>query len=242
MGDGVLVYFGYPQARENDVEQAVRAGLSLIDSVRRLQQSEPLSVRVGIATGQVVVGDLINSGEGQERGVVGDTPNLAARLQVLAQPDTVVIAPQTRQLVGDLFEYHDLGAVEAKGFPLPVHASQVVGESTVESRFEALRGAKTTPLVGRDEEVDLLKRHWQRAKSGEGHVVQLSGEAGIGKSRLIVTLQERIANEPHTRLRYFCSPHHQDSALHPTIAQLERAAGLVRDETPETSWTSWRRY
>ena len=224
---------GYPQARENDVEQAVRAGLSLIDTVRRLQQSEPLSVRVGIATGQVVVGDLINSGEGQERGVVGDTPNLAARLQVLAQPDTVVIAPQTRQLVGDLFEYHDLGAVEAKGFPLPVHASQVVGESTVESRFEALRGAKTTPLVGRDEEVDLLKRHWQRAKSGEGHVVQLSGEAGIGKSRLIVTLQERIANEPYTRLRYFCSPHHQDSALHPTIAQLERAAGLVRDEPPE---------
>ena len=234
MGDGVLVYFGYPQARENDVEQAVRAGLSLVDSVRRLQQSEPLRVRVGIATGQVVVGDLISSGEGQERGVVGDTPNLAARLQVLAQPDTVVIAPQTRQLLGDLFEYRDLGAVEVKGFPLPMHPSQVVGESAVESRFEALHGATTTPLVGRDEEVDVLQRHWQRAKGGEGHVVLLSGEPGIGKSRLTVTLQESIAKEPHTRLRYFCSPHHQYSALYPTIAQLERAAGFVRDDTPES--------
>ena len=233
MGDGVLVYFGYPQAHENAAEQAVRAGLALVDTVRRLQQPEPLRVRIGIATGQVVVGDLITSGEGQERGVVGETPNLAARLQALAEPDAVVIGPQTRQLLGDLFEYRDLGAVEVKGFPEPIHPYQVVWESAVESRFEALHGATPTPLVGREEEVDLLQRHWHRAKSGEGRVVLLSGEPGIGKSRLTVALQERLQNEPHTRLRYFCSPHHQDSALHPTIAQLERAAGFERDDTPE---------
>ena len=233
MGDGVLVYFGYPQAHENAAEQAVRAGLALVDAVRRLQEPEPLRVRIGIATGQVVVGDLITSGEGQERGVVGETPNLAARLQALAEPDAVVIGPQTRQLLGDLFEYRDLGAVEVKGFPEPIHPYQVVWESAVESRFEALHGATPTPLVGREEEVDLLQRHWHRAKSGEGRVVLLSGEPGIGKSRLTVALQERLQNEPHTRLRYFCSPHHQDSALHPTIAQLERAAGFERDDTPE---------
>ena len=233
MGDGVLVYFGFPQARENAAEQAVRVGLALVGVVPRLQQSEPLRVRIGIATGEVVVGDLITSGEGQERGVVGETPNLAARLQALAEPDAVVIAPQTRQLLGDLFEYRDLGAVEVKGFPKPIHASEVVSESSIESRFEALHGAKPTPLVGREEECDLLQRHWQRAKEGEGRVVLLSGEPGIGKSRLIVALQERIEKEPHTRLRYFCSLHHQDSALHPTIAQLGRAAGFERDDTPE---------
>ncbi|PZV35960.1 AAA family ATPase [Mesorhizobium kowhaii] len=233
MGDGVLVYFGYPQAHENAAEQAVRAGLALVNAVRRLPEPEPLRVRIGIGTGQVVVGDLLTAGEGQERGVVGETPNLAARLQALAEPDAVVIGPQTRQLVGDLFEYRDLGAVEVKGFPEPIHPYQVFRESAVESRFEALHGTTPTPLVGREEEVELLQRHWHRTKSGEGRVVLLSGEPGIGKSRLTVTLQERIQNEPHTRLRYFCSPHHQDSALHPTIAQLERAAGLERDDPPE---------
>ena len=233
MGDGVLVYFGYPQANENAAEQAVRAGLALVDEVERLQESEPLRARIGIATGQVVVGDLITSGEGQERGVVGETPNLAARLQALAEPGAVVIGLQTRQLVGDLFEYRDLGALEVKGFPGPIHPYQVVGESAVESRFEALHGATPTPLVGREEEVELLHRQWHRAKGGDGRVVLLSGEPGIGKSRLTVTLQAQIQHEPHTRLRYFCSPHHQDSALHPTIAQLQRAAGFERDDTPE---------
>jgi len=234
MGDGVLVYFGYPQAHENDAEQAVRAGLALVDAVSRLNQSEPLRIRIGIATGQVVVGDLITSGEGQERGVVGETPNLAARLQALADPDSVVIGPQTRQLLGDLFEYRDLGAVEVKGFPAPIHPYQVIGESAVESRFEALHGALPTPLVGREEEIDLLQRQWHRAKTGEGRVVLLSGEPGIGKSHLIVTLQGRIHNEVHKRLRYFCSPHHQDSALHPVIAQLGRAAGFERSDTPDS--------
>lgn len=233
MGDGVLIYFGYPQARENDAEQAVRAGLALVDTIGRLQQSEPLRVRVGIATGQVVVGDLITSGEGHERGVVGETPNLAARLQALAEPEAVLIAPQTRQLLGELFQYRDLGVIAVKGFPEPIRQYQVVGENTVDSRFEALHGTTPTPLIGREEELEVLLRHWYRAKSGEGRVVLLSGEAGIGKSRLIVALQERIQDEPHTRLRYFCSPHRRDSALHPTIAQLERAAGFEREDTPE---------
>jgi class 3 adenylate cyclase/predicted ATPase len=233
MGDGVLVYFGYPQAHEDEAEQAVRAGLALVDAVGRLQGPEPLRVRVGIGTGQVVVGDLIISGEGQERGVVGETPNLAARLQALADPSTVVIGPQTRRLLGNVFEYRDLGAIEVKGFAEPVHAYQVVGESGIESRFEALHGVTLTPLVGREEEIDLLLRQWQRAKRGEGRVVLLSGEPGIGKSRLTVALDERIENEPHTRMRYFCSPQRQDSALYSFIAQLERAAGFEREDTPE---------
>src|SRR6516164_5237917 len=198
MGDGVLVYFGYPQAREDDAEQAVRAGLALVDAIGRLQVPEPLRVRVGIGTGEVVVGDLIISGDGQERGVVGETPNLAARLQSLAEPSTVVIGPQTRRLLGDLFECHDLGAIEVKGFPEPVHAYRVVRESAVESRFEALHGATLTPLVGREEQIDLLQRQWHRAKGGEGRVVLLSGEPGIGKSRLTAALDERVENEPHT--------------------------------------------
>src|SRR5215471_1444844 len=233
MGDGVLVYFGYPQAHEDDTEQAVRAGLALVDGVGQLPAPETLQVRVGIGTGEVVVGDLITSGEGQERGVVGEAPNLAARLQALAEPSTVVIGPQTRRLLGDLFECRDLGAIEVKGFPELVHAYQVARESAIESRFEALHGATLTPLVGREEEIDLLRRQWDRAKRGEGRVVLLSGEPGIGKSRLTATLHERIENEPHTRMRFFCSPHHQDSALHPIIAQLERAAGFEREDTPK---------
>jgi class 3 adenylate cyclase len=233
MGDGVLVYFGYPQAHEDDAEQAVRAGLALVDVVGRLQAPEPLRVRVGIGTGEVVVGDLITSGGGQEHGVVGETPNLAARLQALAEPGTVVIGPQTRRLLGDLFECRDLGAIEVKGFPEPLRAYQVVRESAIESRFEALHGATLTPLVGREEEIDLLLRQWHRAKRGDGRVVLLSGEPGIGKSRLTAALHERVEHEPHTRMRCFCSPHHQDSALHPIIAQLERAAGFKREDTPE---------
>jgi class 3 adenylate cyclase/predicted ATPase len=234
MGDGVLAYFGYPLAHEDDAERAVRAGLALVEAVPKLgaRAEAALQVRIGIATGLVVVGDLLGEGAAQEQAVVGETPNLAARLQAAAAPDTIVIGPRTRRLVADLFEYHDLGAIEVKGFAAPVQAYQVVCPSAVESRFEALRPTRT-PLVGRVEEFELLLRRWQQVKSGQGRVVLLTGEPGIGKSRITVALQEHLQGDPHTRLRYFCSPHHQDSALHPLISQLERAASFARDDTAE---------
>jgi len=235
MGDGVLAYFGYPQAHEDDAERAVRAGLAIIDGVGQLRSPEDrLRVRVGIATGLVVVGDLVDQGDVRERAVVGETPNLAARLQALAGPDAVVIAASTHRLLGALFEYVDLGVVEAKGFVKPVQAWQVLGESGVESRFEALHSSTMwTPLVGREEQTELMLGRWRQAKEGNGRVVLLSGEPGIGKSRLAAAIKERLQAEPHNRLSYFCSPHHQDSALHPVIVQLERAAGFEREDTPE---------
>jgi predicted ATPase/class 3 adenylate cyclase len=233
MGDGALVYFGYPQAHEDDAERAVRAGLTLVEAVRSLTAPEPLHVRIGIGTGLVVVGDLVGTGEAQERGVVGETPNLAARLQAAAAPDSIVIGPTTRRLLAGLFEYRDLGRIEVKGFPTPVQAYEVVRPSTVESRFEALHTTGLTALVGRAEEAELLLRCWARAKTGDGQVVLIAGEAGIGKSRLTAALLEGITGEPHTRLRYFCSPQHTDSSLYPIIGQMERAAGLALDDTPQ---------
>ena len=233
MGDGVLVYFGYPQAHEDDAERAVRAGLELIGAVSALKPNGPLQTRVGIATGLVVVGDLVGSGEAQERGIVGETPNLAARLQGIAEPNTVVIADGTRKLLGNLFELDDLGAKDLKGIAGSVRAFAALRASSVESRFEALHATGLTALVGRDEELELLLRRWSRAKTGEGQVVLLSGEAGIGKSRLTAALLERLAAEPHSRLRYFCSPQHTDSALYPIIGQMERGAALARDDTTQ---------
>ena len=235
MGDGVLAYFGYPEAHEHDAEHAVRAGLTIAEAAPKLNTvtAEPLHVRVGIATGVVVVGDLLGSGEAQERGVVGDTPNLAARLQSIAVPDTVVIAESTRKLLGDLFELRELGAQDLKGVAGPARAYAALRASSQESRFEALHAGGLTPLVGREEETELMQRRWSSAKTGEGQVVLLSGEAGIGKSRLTAALLERFASEPHTRLRYFCSPQHTDSALYPIISQMERAAGLAHDDAPQ---------
>jgi class 3 adenylate cyclase/tetratricopeptide (TPR) repeat protein len=237
-GDGVLAYFGYPQAHEHDAERAVRAGLALAEAVPKLATNHgwPLQVRVGIATGLVVVGDLIGTGAAQEQAVVGETPNLAARLQALAAPGAVVVASSTCRLTGGLFEYRDLGAVALKGFAENVRAWQVLGAGATESRFEALHET-TTALVGREEEIELLLRRWDQAKRGEGCVVLISGEPGIGKSRIAETVRERLSGEPHTPLRYFCSPHHQDSALYPSITQLERAAGLQRDDTDEQRLT-----
>jgi class 3 adenylate cyclase/predicted ATPase len=233
MGDGVLVYFGYPQAHEDDAERAVRAGLDLLTSVSGLKTREALQTRVGIATGLVVVGDLIGSGASQEQAIVGETPNLAARLQSLAEPNEVVIAENTRKLIGHLFELEDLGATDLKGIAGPVRCSVVLRPASVESRFDAFHAGGFTELVGREEEVELILRRWSKAKGGEGQAVLLSGEPGIGKSRLTAAVMERLTNEPYTRLRYFCSPQHTDSALYPIISQMERAAGFTHDDNTQ---------
>ena len=233
MGDGVLVYFGYPQAHEDDAERAVRAGLELVAAVTGLKTHAPLQTRVGIATGLVVVGDLIGSGEAQERGIVGETPNLAARLQGIAESNRVVIAESTRKLLGNLFDLEDLGAKDLKGITAPVRAWAALRAGSAEGRFEAFHGTSLTDLVGREEELELLLRRWLKVKTGEGQVVLLSGEAGIGKSRLTAALLERLSTEPHTRLRYFCSPLHTNSALYPINSQMRRAAGFTHDDTTE---------
>jgi class 3 adenylate cyclase/tetratricopeptide (TPR) repeat protein len=235
MGDGALIYFGYPGAQEDDAERALRAGLALIDRISRKEFSfGKLASRVGIATGLVVVGELLGGEQAYERDIVGETPNLAARLQSLAEPNTVLIAANTRRLIGHLFELRYLGEVEVKGFAGAVPVWEVQRPSEVESRFEAMHESSLTPLVGRQEEIDLLSRRWARAKAGDGQVVLVLGEPGLGKSRLAVALQEQLHGEPHLTLRYFCSPHHRDSPLHPFIVQLERAAGFAREDTPQT--------
>ena len=233
MGDGVLIYFGYPQAHEDDAERAVRAGLEIVAAVTALKAPVALQTRVGIATGMVVVGDLIGGGASQEQAIVGETPNLAARLQGIAEPNRVVVAEGTRRLLGNLFELEDFGPKDLKGIAGLVRAFAALRPGSVEGRFEAMHGSGLTDLVGREEELELLLRRWSKAKTGEGQVVLLSGEAGIGKSRLTAALLERLASEPHTRLRYFCSPQHTDSAFYPIIGQMERAAGLAHDDTPQ---------
>jgi class 3 adenylate cyclase/predicted ATPase len=231
LGDGVLVFFGYPQSHEDDADRAVRAALALTEAVASLKARSSLQARVGIATGLVVVGDLNESGEMKEHGIVGKTPNLAARLQGIADPNSVIICDSTRRLLGSLFELVDLGPRDFKGIPQPAQVWKVLRPSSVASRFEALHGVGLTALVGREEETELLFRRWLRAKSGAGQVVLLSGEPGIGKSRLTASLQERLSDEPHVRLRYFCSSQHTDSPLHPIINRLERAAGLEAHDT-----------
>jgi len=234
-GDGILVYFGYPRAHEDDAERTVRAALDIAAAVARLKTpaEEPLSVRIGIATGLVVVGDRGGEGASREHTVIGDTPSLAARLQALAEPGTVVVAASTRRLLGDLFRLRDLGVNKAKGFAEPIAAWAVDGVSASQSRFEAIHAAGLTKFIGREDELDFLLKRQRLAWKGEGQIVLISGEPGIGKSRLVAALEERIADQPHTFLRYQCSPHHSNSALYPFIAQLERAVGFKTDDTSE---------
>ena len=238
MGDGVLAYFGYPQAHENDAERAVHAGLAVIASVAAIeldvddQQNQEFTVRVGIATGPVVVGDLIGEGASQESAVVGETPNLAARLQVLAAPNTLVICAKTRDLVAGSFDYDDLGEQQLKGIAAPIRVWRVVAKRSVESRFSALRTKGLTALTGREHEMGLLYERWEYAKDSDGQVILLCGEAGIGKSRIIQGLRERTAPDNPIRLRYQCSPFQTNSALYPVIEHLERTARFESTDPP----------
>jgi class 3 adenylate cyclase/predicted ATPase len=235
MGDGVLVYFGYPRAHEDEAERAVRASLDIIAAVRRLETraGNALDIRVGIATGLVVVGDLIGEGASQERVVVGETPNLAARLQALAEPGSVVVAASTRRLLGGLFKLRDLGRHVVKGLAEPVTAWVIEGLADSESRFEAVHAVRMTGLAGRKDEIDFLSECQRLAWKGQGQVVLISGEAGVGKSRVAASLSERLAGELYTRLRYQCSPYHANTALYPFIAQIERAAGFEASDPPD---------
>ncbi len=223
----------YPQAHEDDAERAVRAGLQLATAIGNLKTHAALQTRVGIATGVVVVADLIGSGASQEQAIVGDTPNLAARLQGVAEPNSVVIAESTLKLIGSLFELEDPGSQELKGISGPTRAWAALRPASVEGRFEAMHTSGLTDLVGREEELDLLLRRWSKAKTSSGQVILISGEAGIGKSRLTAALLARLASEPHTRMRYFCSPQHTESALYPIMSQLERAARYTHDDTAQ---------
>jgi class 3 adenylate cyclase/predicted ATPase len=241
VGDGVLIYFGWPEASEEDAERAIRAALAVVATINRASfGAERLMVRIGIATGLVVVGEPIGTGEARQQTAIGETPNLASRLQALAAPDGVMIDATTRQQIGGLFDCDDCGMIELKGISEPVQAWRVVGEAAVASRFEALHAKKLTPLVGRDEEFDLLLRRYEQVKAGAGRVVLITGEPGIGKSRLLAVLSEHLRNEACGYLRYFCSPHNQDSPLHPIIRQLEFAAKFDRKDAPSERWRKLR--
>ena len=232
LGDGVLAYFGYPQASEDAAERAVNAGLALVEAVGQLRDDmgKPLQTRVGIASGLVLIGDLVAAGAPHDHDVVGETPNLAARLQAHAQPNTVIISGETRQLIGELFECAPVDTQPLKGFAMPMESWRVVKSSEIVNRFRALRTSNAA-LVGREQETDLMVGGWESGKTGEGRVLLISGEPGIGKSRMVQTLLNRLKDEPHVRVRLFCAPNRQGSTLYPVIAQLQRAAGIKRDDT-----------
>jgi class 3 adenylate cyclase len=234
VGDGILTYFGWPTAHEEDAERAVRAALEIVPAVKQASSAEDLSVRIGIATGPVVVGEQAGIGD-QSKLAIGSAPNLAARLQGLATFDQVIIAASTRRLVGNAFELTDLGEHDLKGIAEPVQAWRVERASVTESRFDANRGGGAlTPLVGRDEELDLLLRRWSQAKDGEGQVVLLSGEPGIGKSRILTTLRRRLDTQGENALRFQCAPYYVNSAFWPIIDNFERALKFTRDETADS--------
>ncbi len=236
MGDGILVYFGYPRAHEDEAERSVRAGLDIVDAMAELNAAirrppgVELAVRIGIATGPVIVGDQIGEGTASETAVVGETPNLAARLQALAQPNQIVVSAATRAMLGDHFDLEDLGASELKGFAEPVPAWRVLSARDVESRFAATRTGSSAPLVGRQEEMGLLLRAWEGSSHGRGQVVLIQGEAGVGKSRLVEGLRE-AAGKDHIWVAIRCSPFHTASAFHPIIEHLKRVFGWQPEDT-----------
>jgi DNA-binding winged helix-turn-helix (wHTH) protein/class 3 adenylate cyclase len=238
IADGELLgYFGYPQSREHDAERAVRAGLAVRESFRSLDAPEKLRLQLGIATGPVVIGAEIGS---EPSGLFGEAIGLAAALRRAAEPGSLLIANNTRRLVGRLFDLREREDLDLEGFEGPVEAYKVLRSSTLQSRFEALRGSLLTPLVGRDEEIEFLFRRWHHTKSGELRVVLITGEPGIGKSRMCVELQRRISQEPHICIQYFCSPHHHDSPLYPVIRQLEAAGSLEHSDPPDVKLAKLR--
>ena len=240
LGDGMMVYFGFPRAHEDDAHRAIRAGLDIIESVKVLSErlsdenSVSLSVRLGVHTGMVVAGEVGGADTRADMAIVGETPNIAARLQSLAQSDTLLIGSSTYALVRDQFEFQDLGSQELKGVSQSLRVYKVIDEHVAETRFEAGHGARLAPLVSRDAEMELLRHRWEQAKGGQGQVVLLSGEAGIGKSRIVQALRDTIANEPHNRMRYQCSPYHTNSAFYPIIEQLKWAARIGANDLPDT--------
>lgn len=235
-GDGALIYFGYPLAREDAAECAVRAGLDIVEAVCAVgrERRTALKVRVGIATSSVVVGELLGEGSAQERSVVGEAPNLATRLQTLARPNTVVVGPVTRRLLGGRFELADMGPQMLKGFADPVHAWSVLRESAHVSRFEAARAEAATPLIGREQELSLLVQNWRLAGEGKGQVVLLSGEAGIGKSRLAQALLEEVCGQLHTLVRYQCFAHQANQPFYPVLGYIWYAAGFLPGESSQS--------
>ena len=234
MGDGLLAYFGYPRAHENEAENAVRAAFALVEAVSRLSSptGKPLAVRVGIATGLVVVGDIIGDRASQEMTAVGDTPALATRLQSLAEPNDILVSPTTRRLAGALFDYESLGERTLKGFKEPLEVWRALRERPVESRFAATHPQRIGSLIGRIQERALLVERWSIAKGGEGQVVFLAADPGIGKSRLVRDLLEHVQGEEHFRLAYQCLPHYTSSAFYPAVRQLEISAGFKPEHTP----------
>jgi class 3 adenylate cyclase/tetratricopeptide (TPR) repeat protein len=236
MGDGVLCYFGWPRANDDDAERAVRAGISIIDTVRMMKAADgtALATRIGIATGVVIVGDLIGSGATQEAAVVGETPNLAARLQGVAEPNQIVLPKETQRLLGNNYKLRSMGDQALKGISGSVEAFVVEGEATVESRFAARQSGTLTPIVGRDREIELMLERWAQARSGQGQLLIVSGEAGIGKSRITRAVIDEIGRDDHIRMMtYQCSPYHADSAFYPVIQQMLFAAGIAQADTPD---------
>ncbi len=238
LGDGMLVYFGYPQAYENDAERAVHAGLVILEKVKALQQDNPhpelsIAVRIGVATGHVLVGELMGQDTARERSVFGETPNLAARLQALAQPNQLIIDPVTKSLVGMEFEFADHGVFPLKGFDTPIQAWQVLSIRWSASRFESYRSSHLTNFVGREHEISLLLGRWREAVDGEGQVVLLSGEAGIGKSRIVRRLCDPLADARYQTIQFQCSPYHLNTALYPATTFLRQAAGLATQDSAQ---------